>query len=241
MNVFAYLRVSGKGQIDGDGFERQEEKIKAFCAAHSLDLVDVIREEGVSGTVDGMSRPAFAAMVMRANSINATNFSPRLDAIVVERVDRLARDLMVSEMLLAECRKCGIKVFAADQGVILDVATNDTDPTRILIRQLTAAIAQWEKNTTVLKMRAARERIRAKGERCEGRKPFGSTPDEAVTVRMIVAWRTSVPNSDGESFSFQEIAHLLNETGRTQRNGRPWNWRAVRRMVERLTKRGLIK
>ena len=32
--AFSYLRVSGKGQIEGDGFARQRIAIKAYAAAH---------------------------------------------------------------------------------------------------------------------------------------------------------------------------------------------------------------
>jgi DNA invertase Pin-like site-specific DNA recombinase len=31
MKVYAYLRVSGKGQIVGNGFDRQLETIQAYC------------------------------------------------------------------------------------------------------------------------------------------------------------------------------------------------------------------
>lgn len=50
----------------------------------------------------------------------------------------------------------------------------DDDPTRTLIRQVLGAIAQFEKSVIVLKLRAARERVRKSKGRCEGRKPFGA-------------------------------------------------------------------
>ena len=31
MKAFGYLRVSGQGQVQGDGFTRQEEAIKAYA------------------------------------------------------------------------------------------------------------------------------------------------------------------------------------------------------------------
>ena len=46
----AYLRVSGKGQVDGDGFPRQLKAIREYAAAHDIKIVNVYREEGVSGT-----------------------------------------------------------------------------------------------------------------------------------------------------------------------------------------------
>jgi DNA invertase Pin-like site-specific DNA recombinase len=61
--AFAYLRVSGKGQVEGDGFTRQLEAIRKYAAANDLKIVKVYREEGVSGTTDWESRPAFAEMM----------------------------------------------------------------------------------------------------------------------------------------------------------------------------------
>ncbi len=61
--AFAYLRVSGKGQVEGDGFARQLEAIRQFAKQHSIRVVRVFREEGVSGTKDLEHRPAFLEMM----------------------------------------------------------------------------------------------------------------------------------------------------------------------------------
>ena len=46
--AFAYLRVSGKGQVDGDGFPRQLAAVKAYAAAHGVRIVKVFEEKGVT-------------------------------------------------------------------------------------------------------------------------------------------------------------------------------------------------
>ena len=61
--AFAYLRVSGKGQVSGDGFPRQLKAIREYASAHGVRIVKVYREEGVSGTKDLEDRPALAAMM----------------------------------------------------------------------------------------------------------------------------------------------------------------------------------
>jgi hypothetical protein len=42
----------------------------------------------------------------------------------------------------------------------------------MLIRQVLSAVAQFDKSVTVLKLHAAREQLRRKGHRVEGRKPY---------------------------------------------------------------------
>lgn len=47
--VFAYLRVSGRGQLSGDGFSRQRTAIQAYDAANGLTVVEWFEERGVTG------------------------------------------------------------------------------------------------------------------------------------------------------------------------------------------------
>jgi DNA invertase Pin-like site-specific DNA recombinase len=179
MNVISYLRVSGQSQVDGDGFDRQREAVGKFCEINNLDIRHQYREEGVSGTVEGLERPAFASAINHAETQDAS--------IIVERLDRLARDLMVQELLLQECRLRGVKVFAADQPGAIDLASNEGDPTRVLIRQIMGALAQWEKSVIVKKLRTARDRKRKETGRCEGRKLFGTDnlDQKKVLLRIL--------------------------------------------------------
>ena len=61
--AFAYLRVSGKGQVDGDGFPRQLAAIEAYAKANGLTLAKVFREQGISGTKELENRPALQALL----------------------------------------------------------------------------------------------------------------------------------------------------------------------------------
>ena len=61
--AFAYLRVSGRGQIDGDGFPRQLRAIKEFATANQIRIAAVFREEGISGTKELENRPALLELM----------------------------------------------------------------------------------------------------------------------------------------------------------------------------------
>jgi hypothetical protein len=61
--------------------------------------------------------------------------------------------------------------------------------TRILMRQLMGAVAQYDKSRIVLKLRGARMRKRAMEGRCEGRKPFGYYEGEAAALDRMRALR----------------------------------------------------
>lgn len=218
----SYLRVSGKGQVDGDGFPRQRETIERFARSAGFELVDEYRDEGVSGTKELDDREGLSDLLarIRANGVRV---------VLVERADRLARDLIVGELILNQFRDLGVKVIAADSGT--ELTTADDDPTRTLIRQVLGAVAQFEKAVIVSKLKAARVRKRRAEGRCEGRKPFGTRPGEAEIVKLIQKLRRK-PRG-GERLSFAAIADRLNAEGHPTRTGKPWAAETVRQIAMR--------
>lgn len=68
----------------------------------------------------------------------------------------------------------------------------------------------------VAKLRGARERVKAKSGRCEGRKPYGTFDGSAIITRIIGLRATGLP--------YESIATGLNREGvkpRYEGNGRP--------------------
>lgn len=218
MNVISYLRVSGKSQVEGDGFDRQAEAIQKFCPAHGLMLVREFREQ-VSGKTEGLDRPVFLELL---EWIEQCEYD-RPVAIVVERMDRLARTLMTSEILLKECRDRGIKVFAADRDALVDSASGEADPTAILIRQVLAAVAELVRNELVRKLHAARVRTGRFG----GEPMLGKRPGED---RIIIYLR----EARGRGDSYARIVETMNSLGMTNRRGKAWDKRTVQRVAKRL-------
>lgn len=212
MNTFAYTRVSSKGQLEGDGPERQGEAIRKFCADHSLECLGVWNE-AITGTSEGLDRPVFSELLDKAPCI-----------IVVEKMDRLARDLMVSEFLLRECRKRKVKVYAADQDSLTDIAATSDNPSRTFIRQVLGAAAEFEKSALVAKLRVARERKKAKTGRCGGAYPYGHYPGEGRIKTLAIDFVKA-----GNTLA--QTASLLNEAGMKPRFGAAWNKFSVHRIL----------
>jgi len=222
-SALAYLRVSGKGQVEGGGFDRQRDAIRRYAQRAGVQVVAEFRDEGVSGTRELADRDGLAALLDRIESNGVR-------VVIVERADRLARDLLVSEVILGQFRDAGVKVYAADGGGELTVA--DDDPTRKLIRQVLGAVAEFDKSVTVLKLRAARERIRRRTGRCEGRKPYGTRPGEAKAVERLRQLRRKPRGR--ERLSYAKIAEAMNAEGWPTRQGEPWGASSVRAILKRL-------
>jgi DNA invertase Pin-like site-specific DNA recombinase len=218
----SYLRCSGLGQVDGDTWDRQSAAIAKYAKSHGLAVVDEFRDAGVSGTKDLDNRPGLAALLDRVES-NGVRM------VLVENASRLARDLMISEVILQQLTSAGCKVIAADSGT--DLTADSDDPTRRLIRQVLGAVAEFDRRVTVMKLRAARERRRARGERCEGRKPFGALPGERETLLRIRELRRKPPH--GKRCSLQQVCDALNAEARSTRSGKPWTKQSVNRILGR--------
>jgi len=218
----SYLRVSGKGQIDGDGFDRQRDAVAKFAKRQRLELVGEYSDGGVSGTTDLDNRPGLAALIDRIESNGVR-------VVLVENASRLARDLMVQEIILEQLRKLGVQVIEADGGNDLTVASSD--PTATLIRQVLGAVSQFEKSVLVLKLRAARQRLRTKAGKCEGRKAYGERPGEAEIVDRILQLRRKPVK--GERLSFQAIADTLNADGVATRQGGAWRPSTIQNICAR--------
>jgi DNA invertase Pin-like site-specific DNA recombinase len=217
--AFSYLRVSGKSQIPGDGFPRQRHAIAKYCKSNRIELVAEFMEKGVRGSTELEDREALAELCKRLDSNGV-----RL--VLVERADRIARDLMVSEVLLQQFRERKVRVIECEGGTELTVA--DGEPTRVLIRQVLAAVAQFDKSCLVAKLRAARNRIRIATGRCGGPLPYGQLEGEASTVEKIQELRAS-------GLSLQKIVEQLDaepEKYKT-RSGAKWSKTMVKNILDR--------
>jgi len=211
--AFAYLRVSGKGQLEGDGFPRQLAAIKKHAATNDIRLTKVFREEGVSGAKDLENRPALQELLVALHS-NGTKL------VLVERLDRLARDLMVQESIIADLKRHGFEIVSVAEP---DLCSDD--PSRTLMRQMLGAFAQYERSIIVQKLRGARQRIRAREGRCEGRKPYGARVGEQEIIAHMKALRAI-------GMAVDKIATLLNRDRYPPRSGRQWHATSVYRILK---------
>jgi DNA invertase Pin-like site-specific DNA recombinase len=210
--AYSYVRVSGKGQLDGDGFTRQGEAIARYAAANNIKIVRTFQEEGVSGTTDWEHRPAFTEM-MTALLSNGTRI------VLVERLDRVARDLMVQESIIADFKRKGLTLISAYEP---DLCSDD--PSRVLIRQMMGAFFQYEKATLVAKLRGARKRKKVAMGKCEGRKPYGEREGEQEVITRILELRKA-------GTAIDKIAETLTAEGRPSRSGGKWYGSSVRNVL----------
>ena len=216
--AFGYLRVSGQGQVNGDGFDRQEKTIRDYAKANGIEVVQIFREEGVSGS--DADRPTLARMM-----VSLEQNGHQVKTVIIEKLDRLARDLMVQEAIIRDFRKQDFELISA-----MEPELCSNDPTRKLMRQMMGAIAEYEKCMIVLKLKVARERKRIRDGKCEGRKGYKDTEEGKRLLIKIRALRRAT--KDGSQRTFAEVAEELNRQGIKTMTGKDWSGPLVRKVLQ---------
>lgn len=187
--------------------------IKKYAAANGIRVVRTFCEEGVSGTKDLENRPALQELIVALHS-NGTKM------VLVEKLDRLARDLMIQESIIADLKRNRFELVS-----IMEPDMCSDDPSRTLIRQILGAFSQYERAMIVQKLRGARQRIRTKTGRCEGRKQFGTRRGEAGIIERMKSLRR-------QGSAVDKIAESLNSEGIKPRAGQKWYSTSVYRVLK---------
>ena len=211
--AYLYLRVSSLSQVDGFGFDRQEEVCLAYAKKAGYKIAGVFQEAGISGIADETQRPAFQEMMTDI-------LSNGVKTVIVESMDRLARELRIQETLLIYLASKGVDLISARTEENITQAVKD-DPLKKALVQIQGVFAELEKNQLVRRLRKGRERKLAATGRCDGRKPYGQTPEEKKVIERIRAMRRTRRNGS-PGMTMQEICDRLNSEGIPTRLGKQW-------------------
>ena len=199
---------------------------------------DATVPSGRRGTDDGVS----GRQTLRSNPTGSLPACERAPVVILPRLDRLARDLLVSEGCLAALWQAGAVVVDASTGQAVD-RDSPTDPTRTLIRQVLGAVAQYDRAAITARMAAGRRAKAAAGGYATGRPSYGwraqggeLVPDEheqaglararhlrstgcSLRLTATILDREGYPPKAGPGHAWQAKT-LAGVLGRTQSTGR---------------------
>ena len=207
--AYGYVRVSGPSQEKGFGISRQKEIVRAFTKRNGTRIVRWF-SEAHTGTEE--DRPKFAAMLfsMMTNGVKI---------VIVESLDRFARDLMIQNLLLAKLAAEGITLIAANTGEDVTAAMAG-DPMRRMLIQMQGLFAELDKGLTVKRLRegkeAKRRAAKRRGEKVktDGDYAFGEHPDipEEIPILKRIGRLRRRPRY-GKRLSYERVAVTLNVEG----------------------------
>lgn len=214
MNAFAYLRVSGRGQEDGDGFTRQRAAIERYASHKGITITQSFKDIQ-TGKDEWEKRPGWSGMVAALGTVRV---------ILVEKLDRVARAILIQELIIRDLSKREVSLITAAG----DDATDEA-PERVMFRQMLGMFAQYERATLTLKLRGARQRKKEETGRCEGRKPYGAGKDKAYEQHNLTRMRAL--RSTG--LTYDQIATALNTDLLLTRYAQQWRPGTIRKILTR--------
>jgi DNA invertase Pin-like site-specific DNA recombinase len=153
--------------------------------------------------------------------------------VIVTRLDRLARDTMLSLWLMKEIKKLGAELVSiAEPG-------RWEDPTQKLLLTMVAAFAEFEKSLITSRLSSGRKTKARQGGYAGGKAPIGYEAErghkalildekKATVVRRVFELRAAKPDA-----SLQKIADLLNSEGLTTKEGQQFHAMQVKRILDR--------
>jgi DNA invertase Pin-like site-specific DNA recombinase len=230
VKVAAYLRVSTDRQAEhGLGLDVQRAEIKKWAKANGHRIVMWAQDEGVSGSNGLDTREALPEVLAAVRSRVAAG-------LVVYRLDRLARDLVLQEQLLAEVRRMGGEVFSTSASESAFLVDDPDDPSRKLIRQILGAVNEYERTMIRLRLRSGRARKRLAGYAGDGPPPFGYRAEAGELVadadEQAILARIRALRSEGRSL--RDIAAVLTGEGYRPKRSATWHPGSLRLIVNRM-------
>jgi DNA invertase Pin-like site-specific DNA recombinase len=224
MRALGYVRVSTQEQAHGGyGLESQGRAIRSWASSSGARLVRIERDEAVSGSSGLDERAGLTRALVALEAGEA-------DALVVYRLDRLARDLVLQETTIQRLARKERRVIS-----VSEADADSDDPTRVFVRQVFGALAQLERSIIRARMLEGKAAKRRRGGYVGGRPPYGFdaiggalVPNEAET-RVI----GEILEARSEGLSYDAIASQLNASRTPTKSGRSWVRATVREVVKR--------
>jgi DNA invertase Pin-like site-specific DNA recombinase len=223
--VWAYLRVSTDGQESGNGLDVQRQHIAAWAAANGVTVDRWIQDVESGAKSD---RPGLV-------ELRAGVGSGKVSQVLVYRLDRLARDVVLSESLYRELSATA-KVVSVSESFGEGFTGN-------LMRQIIAAFAEYERAVIAGRLKGGRrESARSKGTFSGGQGVYGYRPVGTRKDRGYGALEVVNGEADGIRLAFElrgqgltlkAIADRLNDGGFTTKNGAAFSPTQVMRILNR--------
>lgn len=145
MNIALYLRVS----TDDQTTDPQKMELQAYAAQRGWTVADTFTD-----TISGSKSTRLAL-----DNMLAQVRQKRYDAILVVKLDRLARSLSHFAQLVAEFDKHGVALVCPGQGI----DTSKTNPAGRLQMHVLAAVAEFERSLIIERTKAGLAAARARG------------------------------------------------------------------------------
>ena len=214
-----YMRTSSLTNKDGDSKHRQKSSIMKWVKSNGYtvrgEYFDI-----VSGKTDTMDRSEFLRMIHDSETMN-------IKTLVFSDQSRLSRDIVVQEQTYRLLSSRGYRLISSENqdSFIEDTSTNH------LLRQIMGSFCEFDRSSTVSKLRVSRERKRESNRdkgivtrnrtgKCEGRKRILEIHHELESLILKLRKKglslrkisSLLKEEYGYEVSFMSVSNILKDT-----------------------------
>lgn len=211
--IYAYLRLSTSEDKQKNSYEVQLKEIKKQFN------IEKVFKESVSGSAKLQKRKALLDLIETIE---------KDDQVIVLRLDRLSRDTIQSGWIRYEIERKGAELITLEN--------QSKDKTAKLIENILLAFAQYEKETTIWRIKKALDNKRSKGEALggglakygydfvyvNGKRMLIKNPTEQQVIKRVARFRNK---------SAAQIAKILAADGALGKSGKPLERKQVQRIL----------
>ncbi len=227
LRVALYARVSSEEQKQGHNIDSQLSELKHFAAQNNWTVVEAYTDEAWSGAV--LARPALDRL--RDDATKGL-----FDAVLINDVDRLARDVTHLGIIKRDLECSGVRV-------VFRKIPSENSPTHNLLVNILGSFAEFERELILDRMRRGkRHKVETRQQFIGAIAPFGYRyipaikggnagelrvdPEEAAVVRDMYRW------VDAEGLSARRVRDRLTKMGlRPRKRGAGWAKSTVLRIL----------
>jgi site-specific DNA recombinase len=227
LRIALYARVSGEEQKQGHNIDSQISELEEYASRNEWPVIQIYKDEAWSGAA--LARPALDQLRDDAGK-------KLFDAVLINDVDRLARDVTHLGVIKRDLERSGVRV-------IFRKIPSENSPTHNLLVNILGSFAEFEREMIMDRTRRGRRHkveTRQQFIGCippygyayspsESSKTDGSltiNPAEAAVVREMYNW------VDRQGLSAREVVLRLQKEGISPRkSGSQWQRSSVLRIL----------
>ncbi len=230
MFVIGYCRVSTANQREEGTIEIQQNALKEYAKSKGYELEEIFSDDGISGGLE--NRPGLVEL------FDYLECNKNVDAVLIFKLDRLARDLYIQEHLIRKLEDHNVKLISLKEPEL-----DSSDPMRKAFRQFMGIVSELEKSFITMRLSAGRLNKAEKGGYAGGGVAYGYKAHEkqlsldiekSETIKLIFSLRSS-------GMSIRSISIYLNKNGITTARNRKWYAGTVKYILENPIYRGKLQ
>lgn len=231
--IIGYCRVSTDNQREEGTIDIQRQALREYAKDKGYELVEIFEDEGVSGGLEN-----------RTGLTELFNFlenkkNREVEAVLIFKLDRLARDLYLQEHLIRKLESLGKKLISTKE---IDLSSDD--PMRKAFRQFMGIVSELEKAFITMRLSGGRvNKIKNKQAYAGGGIALGYNTknkdlivndEQAETIKQIFKMKYK------QRKGLREIARELNKQGIPTARNKEWYAGTIRYIINNPLYKGVM-